>query len=122
MIARLQSEQGFTLVEALVSVAILTLALVVFITGLSTGVLSSGHSDRLSTAHELARSQMEYTKDLVFQPAPATYATVTPPATYGVTASAASIAEGDADVQLVTVAVSKDGAVVYTLEGYKVNR
>jgi type II secretory pathway pseudopilin PulG len=122
MIRRLRSEQGFTMVEALVSVAILTLALVVFLTGLSAGVLSAGHSDRLSAAHELARSQMEYTKELPYQPAPATYATVTPPATYSVTANASSIAEGDANVQLVTVSISKDGAVVYTLEGYKVNR
>ena len=122
MTLRLRSEQGFTLVEALVSVSIMTLALLVFLTGLSTGVLSAGHSDRLSAAHELARSQMEYTKELPYQPAPASYATVTPPATYGITAGASTIALGDANVQLVTVAVSKDGAVVYTLEGYKVNR
>jgi len=122
MIARLRSEEGFTLVEALVSVAILTLALVVFLSGLSTGVLSSNQSDRLSTAHELARSQMEYTKELAYQAAPSSYPTVTPPTGYGVTAAASAIAEGDGDVQLVTVQVTKDGSTVYTLEGYKVNR
>lgn len=124
MIARLRSEQGFTLVEALVSVAILTAALVVFIAGLSTGVLSSGHSDRLSTAHELARSQMEYVKELPFQPSPATYATVTPPAGYTVSAAASDVpgGVGDASIQLVTVQVAKDGAPVFTLEGYRVDR
>jgi type II secretory pathway pseudopilin PulG len=122
MIARLQSEQGFTLVEALVSVAILTTALLVFILGLSTGILSSGQSDRLSAAHELARSQMEYTKELPYQAAPAAYATVTPPATFGVSAAASSIPLGDPDVQLITVGVTKDGVTVYTLEGFKVNR
>lgn len=124
MIARLQSEQAFTLVEALVSVAILTLALVVFIAGLSTGVLSSGHSDRLSTAHELARSQMEYVKELPYQAAPATYPTVTPPTGYGVTAAASDVPGGlgDPDIQLVTVQVTKDGAPVFTLEGYRVDR
>jgi type II secretory pathway pseudopilin PulG len=124
MIARLRSEQGFTLVEALVSVAILTLALVVFISGLSTGVLSTSHSDRLSTAHELARSQMEYVKELPYQPAPATYATVTPTAGYTVSAAAADLpgVVSDASIQLVTVSVAKDGAPVFTLEGYRVDR
>jgi prepilin-type N-terminal cleavage/methylation domain-containing protein len=122
MMAHLRSEQGFTLVEALVSVAILALALTVFLTGLSTGVLSASHSDRLSAAHELARSQMEYTKELPYQPAPTSYATVTPVASYSITASAAAIPEGDDDVQLIKVEVSKDGTVVFTLEGYKVNR
>ena len=122
MIARLQSEQGFTLVEALVSVAILTMALMMFLLGLSTGVLSSAQSDRLSSAHELARSQMEYTKELPYQAAPVTYATVTPPAGYTVAANASNVAGGDTKIQLVTVAVTKDGVVVYSLEGFKVNR
>ena len=122
MIARLQSEQGFTLVEALVSVAILTLALTTFLLGLSTGVLSASHSDRLSAAHELGRSQMEYTKELPYQNAPVAYATVVPAAGYTVSANASSIPEGDADIQLITVNVTKDAQVVFTLQGYKVNR
>ena len=122
MIARLRSEQGFTLVEALISVAILTLALVVFLSGLSAGVLSAGHSDRLSAAHELARSQMEYTKDAPFQAAPSSYPTVTPPASYGVSAAASAVGGGDARVQIVTVTVTKDGATVFTLQGLKVDR
>jgi type II secretory pathway pseudopilin PulG len=122
MIARLRSEQGFTLVEALVSVAILTMALVVFLAGLSTGVLSTSHSDRLSTAHELARSQMEYTKAQAFDPVPSSYATVTPPSSYGVTVAASAIPEGDPAIQLITVDVSKDGSVVFSLQGYKAGR
>ncbi len=122
MIARLRAEDGFTLVEALVSVAILAIALIVFLAGMSTGVLSSNHSDRLSTAHELARSQMEYTKETAYQAAPSSYPTVTPPGGYTVSANASTISGGDADIQLVTVQVTKDGLVVYTLEGYKVDR
>jgi Tfp pilus assembly protein PilV len=122
MIARLRSEEGFTLVEALISVAILTMALVVFLAGLSTGVLSTSHSDRLSTAHELARSQMEYTKAQTFDPIPAAYPTVTAPTGYGISVGASAIAEGDAAIQLITVDVSKDGTVVFTLQGYKADR
>ena len=122
MNARLRSEGGFALTESLIAVAILGMTLVVFIAGLSTGLLATGQADRLSTAHELARSQMEYTKNDTFQVAPFTYATVTPPATYTVTSTASTISGGDANVETITVNVSKDGVAVFALEGYKVNR
>ena len=122
MTARLRSERGVTLVETLVAVAILGAALVVFLAGMSAGLLSTSQSDRLSTAHELARSQMEYTKAAAYNAAPYAYATVTPPSGYAVSANAIAISGGDANVQLITVQVTKDSAVVYALEGYKVNR
>lgn len=122
MNARLRSEGGFALTESLIAVAILGMTLVVFIAGLSTGLLATGQADRLSTAHELARSQMEYTKNDTFNAAPYTYATVTPPATYAVTSTASTISGGDANVESITVSVSKDGVAVFSLEGYKVNR
>ncbi len=122
MSARLRSEAGFSLVESLVAVGIAAMALVAYLSGLSVGLLSTGQSDRLSTAQELARAQLEYTKAAPYQPPPATYATVTPPAGYGVSVAASSIAGADNNVELVTVAVTKDGATLFTLEGYKANR
>lgn len=122
MSARLRSERGVALVEALIAVAILGMTLVVFIAGLSTGLITTGQSDRLSTAHELARSQIEYTKDAAYVAAPHSYPTVIVPATYGVTSTASAISGGDANIQLITVEVTKDAIAVYTLEGYKVNR
>ena len=122
MSVRLRSERGVALVEALVATAILGMTLVVFLAGLSTGLLSTGQSDRLSTAHELARSQMEYTKAATYRAAPSSYPTVTPPGGYGVTAAASAVSGGDANIELITVQVSKDGNAVFTLEGYKVNR
>jgi len=108
--------------EALIAVAILGMTLVVFVAGLSTGLLATGEADRLSAAHELARSQLEYTKNDTYNPPPYAYATVTPAATYGVASVASSLTGGDANVELITVTVTKDGNTVYTLEGYKVNR
>ena len=122
MIARLRSERGVTLVESLVAVAILGSALVVFLGGMSTGLVSTAQSDRLSSAHELARSQLEFTKGDVYSASPHSYATVTTPPGYGVTAVASAISGGDASIELVTVQVTKDSVVVYSLEGYKVNR
>ena len=122
MIPRLRSERGVTLVESLVAVGIMGTALVIFLAGMSTGLLATSQSDRLSTAHELARSQMEYTKNATYNAAPYTYPTVTPPSGYGVSAAASDISGGDSTIELITVQVTKDGAVVYSLEGYKVNR
>ena len=122
MSARLRSERGVTLVETLVAVAVLASALVVFLAGLSTGSLSTAQSDRLSTAHEIARSQVELTKAAVYSAPPYSYPTVTPPATYGVIAAASTISGGDADIERIMVTVTKDGVAVFSLEGFKANR
>jgi prepilin-type N-terminal cleavage/methylation domain-containing protein len=122
MIARFQSEAGFGLVESLVALAILGTALVVFLGGMSTGLLSTSQSDRLSTAHELARSQLEFTKADAYQPAPHTYTSVAAPSGYAVSAEASSVSGGDGDIELITVQVTKNSTIAYSLEGYKVNR
>jgi prepilin-type N-terminal cleavage/methylation domain-containing protein len=116
------SERGVSLVESLVAVAILGTALVMFMSGLSTGLLSTGRIDRLSTAHELARSQLEDTKAQAFVIAPYTYPSVAAPAGYTVTSEATDAGNGDSAVQLITVVVTKDTEVLFTLEGLKVDR
>jgi Tfp pilus assembly protein PilV len=120
--ARLRSERGFALMEALISVAILGMTLVVFIAGLSTGLLTTATADRLSTAHQLARSQIEYTKNDTYNAPPFTYPTVVPPSGYGVTSVASSISGTNSNIELITVQVTRDGSVVFALEDFKVNR
>jgi type II secretory pathway pseudopilin PulG len=117
-----QSERGATLVETLIAVAVAGIAIVVFVAGLSTGALSTSKVDRLATAHELARSQMEHTKHEPFVAAPNTYPSISAPSGFSVSSEATSLPLGDASVQLITVEVSDDTGVVYTLEGYKVDR
>ena len=122
MTRRLSSEAGVTLIESLVAVALLGGALGVFLTGISTGAIATNSSDGLSTAHQLARSQLEYAKTLPYQPPPAAYPTVTPPQGFTVGTTTSSVAGGDADIELIAVEVMRDGAVVYRLEGLRVNR
>ncbi len=119
---RLRSERGVALVEALVAVAIAGTALVMFLSGMSAGLLSTSQSDRLSTAHELARSQVESTKAATYHAPPYTYASVPAPSGYGVSATANSIAGAGAGIELITVTVTKDGATIFTLQDYKVDR
>ena len=113
---------GVGLVEVLVAVAILGVTLVAFLTAISTGSLGVATTEERVTAENLARSQLEYTKSLAYLAAPASYATVTPPTGYAVSANATSIAEGDSAIQRITVTVTRNGETLLTVEDYKVDR
>ena len=71
-------EEGVGLVETLIAVAILGLALTTLLSAVSTGSLATSRSEERVTAENMARSQLEYTKSLPYQPPPASYAAVTP--------------------------------------------
>ena len=117
-----RSEAGIGLVEVLVATAILALTLVAFLSALSTGSLGVGTSEERVVAENLARSQLEYTKSQAYLAPPASYATVTPPAGFSVSADATSIAEGDSAVQRVTVTVSRGSDTLLVIEDFKVDR
>jgi Tfp pilus assembly protein PilV len=115
-------QDGVGLVETLVAVAILGVTLVTLLAAISTGSIGIATTEERVTAENLARSQLEYAKSQSYLTAPASYATVTPPAGYAVSADATSIPEGDSSVQMVTVTVTRDGDTLLTTEGYKVDR
>jgi type II secretory pathway pseudopilin PulG len=108
---------GATLLEALVALAIVTIALTVFVSMLQFGVHSVAglHEQTLATA--LARSQMEAVKAAAW---PGPYPPVAAPSGY--TVSVANAAGPVAGVQLITVRVHHGGQTVLTLEGYKGQR
>ena len=115
-------EEGVGLVETLIAVAILGVTLVTLLAAISTGSVGVATMEERVTAENLARSQLEYTKSQAYQAAPASYATVTPPAGYAVSAEATSIPEGDSSMQKITVTVTRDGVTLMTVEDYKVDR
>lgn len=115
-------QDGVGLVETLVAVAILGVTLVTLLAAISTGSIGVATTEERVTAENLARSQLEYTKSQAYLTAPASYATVTPPAGYTVSAEATSIPEGDISVQKITVTVARDGDTLLTVEDYKVDR
>jgi type II secretory pathway pseudopilin PulG len=121
------SERGVGLVETLIAVAILSLTLTVLLAAVSTGSLAVSRADERAVAENLARSQLEYTKSQTYiplSPPPAVYATVTPPAGYTVTVEAAAILTPttDADIEKITVNVSRDGRSLLSVEDFKVKR
>ncbi len=111
-------QAGATLLEVLVAVGILAMALVILITGLSTGVMAVRNADTLTTATNLAASQLETIKAQAYDVSGAAYTPIAAPAGYTLSLATGVIAAG---MQQVTVTVSFTGGAV-TISNYKVNR
>lgn len=122
----MKKERGFTLVEMLVSVAILGVTGVAFLSGFSTASRGDSIIDERETAKNLAESQMEYIKNQAYTASigAGTYAPTPIPweyAGYSVTVSADNITSRDGNIQKIKVIVKRQDKEVTQLEGYKVN-
>jgi type II secretory pathway pseudopilin PulG len=117
-------EKGLSLVETLVTIAIMGVTLVAFSVALSTGSLAVSESDQEVTAQSLAQSQMEYIKGYPYAPGATTYPTVNTTDNYSISVNVEAISDPDADanIQKVTANISRNGQVLLTVEDYKVNR
>ena len=115
-------ERGFGLVETLAAVAILGVAVVALVIGLSTGSITVREGNQGLVAQSLAQTQLEYVKDYPYDPAATTYPTVDTPEGYSIGVEAGSIPDADTDIQRITVTISRDGEAILTVKDYKVNR
>ncbi len=126
-------ETGQSLVEVLVAVAIVGLALVIIIAGLSTGSMGVRTASDRVTAENLARSQLELIKDAAYSPDPTVspYPTVFPLPGYPVTVEIEywiapsgpfTSTVRDDGLQKVAVGISGVAGALVQLEGYKVDR
>lgn len=122
-------ERGFGLVETLAAVAILGVAVVAFVGGLSSGTIAVREGNQELVAQSLAQTQLEYVKDYPYEPAATTYPTVhTPegysicPEGYSICVEVGSIPDTDTDIQKIMVTISRDEEDILTVEDYKVNR
>jgi len=118
-----RGQDGVSLVEVLVAMAIAGGAIVMFLSSLSTGSKSVGVMYEQTMAQNLARSQIEYVKSLEYVAAPTSYECIESlPPGFSVTAEATAIADRDENIQRITVTVYRDGQAVLTKEGFKVKR
>jgi len=117
-----RDEEGLTLVESLIAVAIVGVALVAFAVALSTGSIAVWESDQEVTVQSLARTQMEYIKGYPYDPDATTYPTVNTTDNYSISVAVSSTPDADTNIQKVTANISRDGQVLLTVEDYKVNR
>lgn len=125
--------RGFSLVEQLVALAVMSTGIILLLAGLTT----AGRGIKLFadqvTSQSLARSQLELIKDHAYiaDPTVSPYPSVSPPAPYTIgttveywnasTETFVATVRNDG-MQRITVAVFKSGAQVLTVSDYKVDR
>ena len=128
ILARLKkNERGFTLIEVLVALAIVSLVVVAFLMAINTAAKANIIANERTTAESLARSQMEYVKGIGYVDAPTSYTAAPIPqghidAGYSATITALPLQNPDDGIQRITVTVERYSEPVLTLEDYKVNR
>ena len=117
-----KDETGLTLVESVITIAIIGVALVAFAVAMSTGALAVSESDQEVTAQSLARTQMEYIKGYPYDPVATTYPTINTTDNYSISVAVTSVPDADDNIQKVTATISRDAEVLLTVEDYKVKR
>ena len=122
---RLTPSDGFTMVEIVVSIMVLSVASVALAGAMSTGYLGYRSLEKDMTSLSLATAQMELTKgpDTDYVNAPHTYFDTVLDG-YDITVTAEDIEgrELNKKLQKILVTVSRNGKEVRTLEDYKSSR
>ena len=115
-----RGSEGGLLLDAVISVAVLTLVGSAVLAGLSTTAIIRASTDTTTTAQSIGRNQMEYIFSLPYQDPASSYPLVTVPQDYGVTADAEEYVSGDPDIAKIVVRVSHGSQVVLVLETLRV--
>lgn len=115
-------ESGMTLLEGLVAIAILGTGVLTMIFAMSGGALAVKENGEEATLQNLARSQMEYIKDLAYNPAATTYPAISAPDSYSISIAVTAVPGANTNIQKVTANISRLGTVRMTVTDYKVNR
>ena len=121
-----EKQRGFTLIEVLISEALIGIVVIALLAALSNTYKLTLLTDTRETAKNLAEYEIQYVKSSIvtFTSGATSYATASPtPAAYnGYSAViSASSVSGRADEQLITVTVTGPNSTQYVLSGYKVN-
>ncbi len=112
------AERGTTLVEILVAVGIIAVSLVVLLLAISTAARATRIAADLSTATNLAQSQLETIKAAPYD-AGGNYPPISVPTGFTLNVSVQELAPGK---QLVTVSVNSEGQTLAQMSTYKINR
>ena len=120
-------ESGVSLIETVVALAVLGAIAITFLSGLVISSKAVFIIDEQATAESLARSQLEWVKNIAYSYDYADYAPVPIPSgkdyvKYSVTIVAEPLHAPDQGIQKITVIVEHSNDQVIILEGYKVDR
>jgi prepilin-type N-terminal cleavage/methylation domain-containing protein len=115
----LQDKRGSSLLEILISLAIMGIVASAFLGGLGTSSKTASMINTHDTARNLAEAQTEYIKHLPFA---ASYSPTTIPSEYSdYTADIDTQTLQDGHLQRVTITIRRYGDTVTQLETYKVD-
>ena len=117
-----KKENGVALVEALIAVAVLGGGILTMVLAMSGGAMAVRENDRQATAQSLARSQLEYVKNYTYNATATSYPVISTPSGYAITVGVSAVPGGDSDIQKITANITEGGALIMTVEEYKVNR
>jgi type II secretory pathway pseudopilin PulG len=127
LVWRWGGEWGFTLVEAVIAMAILGMVGGVFLHGAAIGPKTVMVSQERVAAESLAKSQMEDTKAQEYVPEATSYPQITIPSDlagqgYDVEVSGDPLHDPDDGIQEITVSVTRGGETLWTIVDYKMDR
>lgn len=122
----MKDENGFSLIETIISIALMGIVAIAFLTGLSTSIKAVTVTKDHAVAESLARNELEYIKDCAYQYDASEYL-INPlldiPDGWNISTPVVEPVHGSDDgIQKVTVSVERGGETVLSLFTYKVDR
>ena len=122
-----RGQRGVSLIETVVALALIGIIAVAFISGLITASRATYIADEQTTAESLARSQMEWAKDVNYVEEATQYSPVPIPsggdyANYSAVIAAEPLHDPDDGIQKITVTIKHFDEEIIKLESYKRQR
>lgn len=122
----MRNEEGFALIEASLSIALLGIIGVCFLSAITTGTNASFITDEKATAQSLVRSEIEYVKNYPYDYFTSEYPvdpSITIPAGWSIpTPSVGALHATDDGIQSVNVTAEHNGETILLVEVYKIDR
>lgn len=115
----MKSQKGSTLLEVMISLALLGIISVLFLGGVMNSTRARLQADERSSAKILAESIIDSVKKMEYS---SNYNITVPDEYTGYSANLTAVYMDSSDIQRLTVVIYHLGREVLTLENYKVNR
>ena len=115
VLARLRNQRGTMMVEALIAVSVFTLLGAAVLSGSTAARNASASAEHAAVAENIARNQLETILAAPYQDPPHSYAPISTPPGYAVTADAQELVVSDPNIATIVVTVTLKGEPVLTL-------
>ncbi len=118
----MKSQRGSFLLEAIVVLSVFSVLGLAILRGVGTSFVSKRNFDIQSIGENLTRNQMEAVFNQAYVPPGNSYASVSAPANFAVTANTLTYDVSSTDVETVRVTVSQNGQTVKVTDTLRSNR